>query len=355
MALFLPLFYILMLGGAWSAWRRSPLYSTQATLKVLGLLVLVFAVFIGIPKLHLPENVFVAIMISLAILGGPLLIVGIIRITDKHVADLPPSAKLTNFHRHKVQRWFLRALVAISICAAVALALMNSDWVALPLVIGGLLLILSLAGLTGGYMNARRMDLRLSKVLAEPWVHWQFSKDQWQFWAKTELAVELATFKQWTWKREGMSYIKTGGFLLVVTFAAGYLVPGTSLIEKLILSIGLTAIVLGILLLSDKLNRRATEHRYEKIIAATPEVWFGSEGVFFGGKFLPWYYNTILEGARVVRDPLPILSLLFREIAAKGSFEVTKRILIPEDAATDLALLQQNLTRTCPKAAIHLL
>src|ERR1017187_242253 len=160
------IFAILMIVGAWSFWRRSPLYSVKITLKIAGVFLLIVAAIVGVsmailngPISHSPAaQAILAGIVIIAIATGATGI--IIRITDAHVAQLPPSVQLVTIHRRRVQRWFWRTVVYELIDAGAAVFL-PSFWKWLPLFLGGFVLLLCGPMLMGFYMRARRLDLGL--------------------------------------------------------------------------------------------------------------------------------------------------------------------------------------------------
>src|SRR5208282_5513205 len=111
MQIALLIFCFLTIAGAFSAWRKSPLYSVKTALKLAGGFLLIVAVVAGttyaIVNSSLSRSPVAEVIASLAAVmalacGASILIV---RITDAHVAALPPSARLVNFNRHKIYRW----------------------------------------------------------------------------------------------------------------------------------------------------------------------------------------------------------------------------------------------------------
>src|ERR1017187_1970388 len=111
MQIFLVVFAIASIIGAWAGWRRSPLYSRKATFKIVGIFLLIVVGVVGAsmailngPVSHSPA--------AQAIVGGTVILaIGIgatgliIRTTDAHVAQMPTPVRILTTERHKVQRW----------------------------------------------------------------------------------------------------------------------------------------------------------------------------------------------------------------------------------------------------------
>jgi len=147
MQIALLIFCFLTIAGAFSAWRRSPLYSLKITLKLVGAFLLIVAVvagtthaivYGGLSRSPIAQGIagFVALL-ALACASS----IVIVRITDKHVAQLPPSARLVSFNRHKIYRWIWRLVVFLLINTAACLVL-PSAWKWLPAALGSFVLFL---------------------------------------------------------------------------------------------------------------------------------------------------------------------------------------------------------------------
>ena len=341
--------------GAFSAWRASPLYSLKASLKLVGAFLLIVSVVIGaspaimsglLGRSPVAQGIagFLAILIIAS--GASILIV---RITDAHVAQLPPSAKLVSFNRHKVYRWIWLLVAFLLICSASALELpIDLKW--LPVGLGGFMLLLCGPTLSILFMMARRSDLGMSAVIANPWVHWQYTPEVWAQWAKHQRDWEVAQETPWRWRTALLFVLFCGGL-----FALGALISGGSLEENLIIVSGLTAFVMVLAIVFWWLQRTGFDRRYRKLLAAPPEAWFGDEGLFCNGGYTPWILSgKYLQKATAATDPPPRLSLAFQTYSGTASVLVTRRIPIPDGKISDLALLEQKLAARCPRASVHL-
>lgn len=352
----LLIFCCLTILGAFSAWRRSPLYSLKTSLKLVGAFLLIVVLVLAIsqaivsgPLSRSPVAQAIAAFLAILIVASGASIL-IVRITDAHVAQLPPSAKLVSFNLHQVYRWIWLLVVFLLICSAAALAL-PIDWKWVPAGLGGLMLLCCGPTLSILFMMARRSDRGMSAVIASPWVHWQYTPEMWAQWAKNQRAWEEAQQSPWRWRTALLFVLLCGGL-----FALGALISGGSLRENIIIVSGLTVFVMLLAIVAWWFQRTAFDRRYQKLLAATPEVWFGDEGIFCNGQYIPWILSgKYLQKATAVTDPPPRLALAFQTYSGTTSVLVTQRIPIPSGRLSDLALLQQKLAARCPKASVHLI
>src|ERR1700722_5022453 len=147
MQIALLIFCFLSIVGAFSAWRKSPLYSVKTTLKLGGAFLLIVAAVAGATYAIVnsslsrsPVAEIIASLVAVMVLGWGASIF-IVRITDAHVAALPPSARLVSFNRHKIYRWIWRLVAFLLINAAASLVL-PSDWKWLPEGLAGVFVVL---------------------------------------------------------------------------------------------------------------------------------------------------------------------------------------------------------------------
>jgi len=142
MQIALLIFCFLTIAGAFAGWRKSPLYSVKTTLKLGGGFLLIVAVVAGtayvivngsLSRSPVAEGI-AGLVAAMAVACGSSIF--IVRITDSHVAALPPSARLVSFNRHKVYQWIWRLVVFLLICSAASLVLPTA-WTWLPVGLGG--------------------------------------------------------------------------------------------------------------------------------------------------------------------------------------------------------------------------
>ena len=352
----LMIFCILTIIGGLRAWRHSPLYSLKTSFKLVGAFLLIVAVFICVLQVIMRgllgtspvvQGIAGFLAIILVASGASILTV---KITDAHVAQLPPSAKLVSFNRHKVYRWIWRLVVFLVICSAAALVL-PSSWNWLPIGLGGFMLMASAPALSILFMMARRNDRGMSAVIANPWVHWQYTPEIWAQWAMNQKQWEEAQEGPWRWK---------SAFLLIlfcaVLFVLGAFLSGGSFLENAIITGGLIGLIILLVLLAWWFKRTNFDRRYRRLLEAAPEAWLGDEGLFCNGAYTPWILSgKYLLRATAASDPLPCVTLTFQSTSGTASVLVTQRIPIPDGHLPDLPLLQQKLRAHCPTASVHLI
>jgi hypothetical protein len=355
MQIALLIFCFLTIAGAFSAWRKSPLYSLKTAFKLACGFLLIVAVVAGttyaivngsLSRSPVAQGIvgFVALM-ALAC-GSSIFIV---RIADKHVAALPPSARLVSFNRHKVYRWVWRLVVFLLINTAACLVL-PSAWKVLPAALAGFVLFLCGPMLSIAFMMARRNDRGMSAVIANPWAHWQYTQEKWAQWSKNQRAWEEAQEGPWSWKGASLFVLFCAGL-----FALGALFTGSSLEENVTIVSGLTGFIILLVLVAYWFKRTNFDRRYRRLLAAQPEAWFGDEGLFCNGAYTPWILSgRYLLKATAASDPPPRVTLVFESFNGTSSTQITQRIPIPDGHIADLPMLQQKLNSHCPTASVHL-
>jgi hypothetical protein len=341
--------------GAFSAWRKSPLYSLKTTFKLIGAFFVIVAVTIGVSTGLLSNAISrspvaqgVLAFIAIIVIGSGASIF-LVRITDSHVAQLPPSAKLVSFNRHKVYRWIWR-LVAFLLINAVAALVLPASWNWLPIGLGGFMMLLCGPMLSILVMMAARNDRGMSAVIANPWAHWEYTPERWAQWAKDQQAWEEAQEGPWKWKG-------VFGFVFICTalFAIGAFFTDASLHENEVIVGGLTGFLILMVIVAYWFKRTNFERRYRRLLAAAPEAWFGEEGLFCNGQYIPWILSgRYLLKASASSGPPACLTLVFQSFNGSSSVLVTHRIPIPDGHASDLPILQQKLNGHCPTASVHL-
>jgi len=355
MQIALLIFCFLTIAGAYAGWRKSPLYSVKTTLKLIGAFLVIVAVVAGttfaIVNSSLSRSpvaeVIASLVAMMAVACGASIF--IVRITDSHVAALPPLARLVSFNRHKVYRWIWRLVVFLLICSAASLVLPTA-WAWLPEGLGGFVLVACGPMLSILFMMARRNDRGMSAVLANPWAHWQYTQEKWAQWAENQREWEIAKEGPWSWKG-------VAGFVLLCVglFVLGALFTGASLKENEIIVSGLTGFIILLVMVAYWFKRTNFDRRYRRLLTASPETWFGDEGMFSNGAYMPWILSgRYLLKATAAMDQPARLMLVFESFNGTTSMQITQRIAIPDGHITDLPMLEQKLRTHCPTASVHL-
>ncbi len=243
MQIALLIFAFVAIVGGFGGWRKSPLYSHGTTLKLVGAFLSIIAVAVGTSMVILnglsrwPAAQGIAGFLAIIVLTSGFSIF-IVRITDPHVAQLPQSAKLVAFNRHRIYRWIWRFAVFLLICMVAGLVL-PSRWIWLPTGLGGFMLLLCVPMLSIFYMMARRNDRGMSAVIANPWAHWQYTPEKWAQWANNQREWEEAQEGAWSWKMTLLLALFCG-----VLFALGALFTGASMQENAMIVGGLTGLII---------------------------------------------------------------------------------------------------------------
>src|ERR1039458_1079060 len=265
MQIALLIFCFLTIAGAYAGWRKSPLHSVKTTLKLVGGFLLIVAVVAGtayvivngsLSRSPVAEGI-TGLVAAMAVACGSSIF--IVRITDAHVAALPPLARLVSFNRHKVYQWIWRLVVFLLINTAVSLVLPPSTWKWLPVALGGFVLFLCGPMLSIAYMMARRNDRGMSAVIANPWAHWQYTQEKWAQWAANQREWEMAQEGPWSWKGVSLFVL-----LCVGLFALGALFTGESLQENVTIVSGLTGFIVLLVMVAYWFKRTNFDRRYRR-------------------------------------------------------------------------------------------
>ena len=345
-----------MVISSWVAWRRSPLYSVKTTLKIVGAFILVVASVIGMTRAFTSDLVSGSPVMEGVLIGIGIIAIGtgatglLIRITDSHIAQVPASVRIVHTYRHQLQRWIWHLVMGELICAAAGASL-PSSWSWAPLGLGGFVLLGCGPMLMGFYMRARRLDFGMTAVMAAPWAHWQYTQAEWQTWAVDQLAFEKSKIEEFSW-RQWLIFLA----FLVGILAVGALFAGGSLGENLIIVGGMTTFIMLLVTGLTSWGRLNLGRRNRHLLAASKETWFGAEGVFCNGEFVPWTLSGgYLIEATVQHEAPGRLMLVFQTFNGSTSALQVRRALIPEGSGADLEMLQQKLRETCRTASVHLL
>jgi hypothetical protein len=357
------IFAVLLMISAWGAWRRNPLYSSRSTwrsaaivlLAIAGLIVLIVA------TVNLTANRSVAVIgsaMAAVIIIGPLGLIFLIQAVtvpkESRPAALPHSVKLVTNNRRKMIKWVKVFAILIAIFALGALVPGPTMYICLTL--GGMTLFLAIIMLPIYYFTSRSLDQSLTAVELDPWVHWQYTPEQWQQWSAVQadrMRVTPPTFVlQRNWHRFLFPFaIIIGG---VVFFC-----PGSWIFKTIYLVVVCSAILI-IATLSGRGGAPHADKFHAKLLAAPPEVYFGRDGIFCDGVFSPWLnVSTYLVSAAIdQRQPRSLLLSFERSVpnpyGPTQIIPIHQAVLIPANAAADIARLQQELTARCPKAQIVL-
>ena len=356
-------FAIFMMIGAWTAWRRNPLYSTRSTLRsaFIALLAIAGVIALIIAAVNLTSGKSDAVVfttLAVVIIFGTLALIFIIQAVsvpkESKPAALPHSVKLVSNNRRKMVRWVKVFAVLLGICALAGL-IPGAPGI-ISLTFGGMTLFLAIIMLPVLYFTNRTLDQSLTAIELEPWVHWQYTPEQWQQWCSVQSDRLAATPASFVFARDWHRFLFP--FVIIIGGVA-FFVPGSWLFKGIYLAFVCGAI-LAIAILSGRSGASHAAKLHAKLLAAAPEVYFGRDGIFSDGVFTPWLnVSTYLVSAAI--DPRQPRSLMFNfERSVPNPYGPTsivpihQAVLIPANSEADLARLQQELTARCPKAQIAL-
>jgi hypothetical protein len=358
-------FAIFLMLGAWTAWRRNPMYSARSTLRAAVIILLAIAGLIAL----IVATVNFTINRSPVVAGGALaavIIVGALSMIfliqavtvprESKPAALPHSVKLVTTNRRKIYTWLKVFAILIGVFALGGLIPGAARYISLTL--GGFTLLLAIILLPVLYVTSRGFDQSLTELELNPWVHWLYTAEQWTAWSDIQADRAAATPPTFLLRRD---WRRLAWPLIAIVIGVYFFVPGPWL-WKTAYILFICAAIVSIAALGGRSASSTSEKLRAKLLAASPEAWFGRDGVFCDGVFTPWLnVSTYLLAAEI--DQRQPRSLLFRfERSVPNPYGPTQAIpihqsvLIPASANSnaDLIRLQHELTARCPKASIAL-
>jgi hypothetical protein len=356
-------FAIFMMMGAWAAWRRNPMYSARSTLRSAAIALLAIGGVIGmiIAAVNLTEGKSDAVVFStlaVVIVLGTLALIFIIQAVsvpkESKPASVPHSVRLLSNNRRKMVKWVKVFAVLLAIFALCGLIPGAAGIVSLTL--GGLTLFLAVILLPVFYVTSRGFDQSLTAIEIDPWVHWQYTPEQWQQWCGVQADRLRATPASFTLHRDWHRFIFP--FVIIIGGVA-FFVPGSWIFKSIYLAAVCGAILI-IAIFSGRGGAKHADKLHAKLLAAAPEVYFGRDGVFCDGVFTPWLnVSTYLVSAAIdERQPRSLMLNFERSMpnpyGPTQIIPIHQAVLIPTNASGDLARLQRELTDRCPKAQIAL-
>jgi len=98
----------------------------------------------------------------------------VLHFTDGYFVRLPPSVPPVYVHRRKLYPWFWRSAVFLLLIFSSSVPPRNSDYWVLPLVFGGMFLMVISIILFSLYAKAGRNDRGEASVRANPWIQWTY-------------------------------------------------------------------------------------------------------------------------------------------------------------------------------------
>jgi hypothetical protein len=351
--------------GAWLAWRRNPSYSARSTLRLLAVVALSVTALIGVlvAAVHYTANRSAPLVFTTlfaVIIVATLAMIFIIQSVStpkaaKLTTALPASAKIVHVHREPVYRWAKYFAVLLAMCALLGLLIPGEAKYAV-LSVAAITLLLAAILLPVMYVNARAFDRSLTGLEFEPWVHWQYSPDQWRQWCDEQVRRMQSPPIAFIFKRD---WLKLAWPFVVIAAGVGLFGPGTWL-ERFLYVVFSCGAILILVVLGTRYAKGAPEKYRAKLLKAAPQAYLGHDGIFCDGVFSTWLGVSVYLVAASI-DARPPRSLLFNfekvEFNPYSTNQITpvrQSVLIPSGAEADIARLQRELAGRCPKAHISL-
>lgn len=357
-------FAVVFLFSAWAGWRRNPLYSRRATLHsaFVVLLAIAGAIALIVAAVKLTEGRSPAVLFSVI---GVVIVVDTLTLiftiqtfttpSDAKPTSLPHATKLVTTNRVKVYKW-ARVFAIVILVSAVPGVLIPGDIRYVFLAVAALTAFLAVILLPVLYWTNRGFDQSLTALELGPWVHWQYTPEQWRAWCNVQAERLKATPPTFVlahhWQR------------LLWTFAAiaiGVYVfcPGGWLWKTVYIG-GVCGAIMALAILGGRGGAPGADKLRVRLLRASPEAFFGRDGIFCDGVFTPWLnVSTYLLSATIdERQPRSAMFNFERSVpnpyGPTQTIPIHQAVLIPADKESDVARLQQELTARCPRAQIRL-
>jgi hypothetical protein len=210
--IFVAIFFLLAGAGAWRAWRRNPLYSVRATLKLAGAFLAMFGVIVGLThwissapaRDPLQTTAIIVVAIALVVAGFSAFV---LTLSEGPLAQLPPSVVRMDFHRRRLRPWLWAGGVVLLAIAVPALFVSS----ALILLFAFFFLMLS-SVLLPLYFKASRFDRGATTLIANPWVHWRYTPQEWETWVAAQPAARQRRYRK-PGTRPAEAYLGAAGLL----------------------------------------------------------------------------------------------------------------------------------------------
>ena len=342
---------------------KSPAFSTRSLLQFFAVLTGMVGAFVLAILATLKyterfsQSVQLAAIFGVVGIGTVVMITVAIEASLPQAAPLPASAQQLNVFRKRTYVWARRLAYALLALALLMLILRGAPRAVVG-TLGGLFGFMGIVMVFGLWLTARRTDRWLSAVVAEPWVHWIYTPEQWRRW--TEVAVQRQGPEpdgafHWSrdWKVAASIAIPIIGALLFFIDASWTMRLTIAGIFVLTMTVGLVLAGRG------KAKPSLTLRR--KLTPTDLDVYFGPDGLFALGQFTPWLTVGVYLQAACLDEREPrSLTLRFEQVVSGygTAHLVPKNFSLPlpecNGVENDLARLQKELSARCRKAAVAL-
>jgi hypothetical protein len=362
--MFQLIFAVLFLFSAWGAWRHNPTYSRRSALRTIAVVLLAIAGAIAliIGAVNLTQGRSEAVQFSAM---GVVIVIDIFALIliiqtfavpkESKPTSLPHATRLVTTNRHKVIKW-AKVFAIVILAFAIPGLLIPGDVRFAPLMIAGFTAFLAIILLPVLYWANRGLDQSLTAVELDPWIHWQFTPEQWSAWSNVQADRLKVTPPTFVLRRDWRRFIWPFAGIAVGVYV---FCPG-SWLWKTPYIVGVCGAILAVVVLSGRGGASQAEKLRAKLLRADPEVYFGRDGIFCDGVFTPWLNVSIyLLSAEIdQRQPRSLLLRFERSVpnpyGPTQTINIHQAVLIPDGKESDLARLQSELTARYPKARISL-
>jgi hypothetical protein len=335
------------------------MYSAGKTVKIIVLFGGTIAIVLGIFWLLLtwniqnPTGLQIAADIVCFFVGMALILTVAMRVFNPAPAALPAGTKLITVNRRRIIPW-LKVLACILAAMGVAALFLSSDGRQVIGIFAAILAGFSAFMAMAAYLGGHRLDRALTAVLANPWIHWTYSRPQWEAWTEQQVARMAPSQKKMTYG----ATIKAGVIMFLVLGVPSLFAFHNLTVRLSILAGAFVVVATGTVLIFVSQGRAPASYR-KKLLAAEPEAFFAPDGLFVDGEYSAWVSSEIyLLAASIEQTTPPCVSMQFERVRPGNAgieiIQVKKMVMIPAGADADLAKLQKNLSATCRKAKVSL-
>jgi hypothetical protein len=266
---------------------------------------------------------------------------------------LPPATKPVQVYRRKVYKC-TKILLAVIACFGILGLILRGELQLTAFGFGAFTLFASLIIMPIWYFTARNSDRSLTSLQNNPWVHWQYSQDEWNAWVETQAQRAAKTPPAFVFKRDWRKLVLPVGIV-----AGGVLIfgPGTFLYRVLAI-LGVCGLIAGLSRFTTPESDLQAKRIRKNLPKCAPEAYLGHSGMYCEGILTAWVSATVsLRSASIDEREPRSLHCVFEEdtpSAYSGTrrYQVHRSVLIPANADEDLARLKSELARRCPKAQI---
>ncbi|HEY1501424.1 MAG TPA: hypothetical protein VGF88_17755 [Acidobacteriaceae bacterium] len=357
-------FALCFLISAWFGWRRNPLYSKRATLISIGVgllaiagAVLLIAAAVQLTIHRSPAVAFttLAVVIVIVTLGLIFVIQTLTVPQGGKPASLPHATRLVTTNRAKVRKWAKAFGIGIAILVIPGL-LIPGDIRYMFLTFAGFMAFFAATLLPVLYWTNRGFDQSLTAIELNPWVHWQYTPEQWTAWSNIQADRLKAMPPTFILRKSWHRFVWVFGGI-----AAGvYIICPGEWLWKTIYIVAVCSLIAGVVIYSGRGGAPHAEKLRAKLLRAAPEAYLGRDGLFCDGVFLPWINISTYLVSAAIDERQPRSALFNFELSVPNPYGPTQvvhihqAVLIPDGKESDLARLQQDLSTRCPTAQIIL-